>query len=40
MFKWHARWVRLVIAVSSIVVLAVGSGAGLRWGSMAEFFGG
>lgn len=39
MFKWNVRWVRLVIAIASIVALAVGSGAGLRWGSMS-FFGG
>jgi len=36
MFKWNPRWVRLAIAVSSIVALAVGSGAVLRWGEMAS----
>ena len=40
MFKWQARWFRLAIVVSSIVALAVGSGAGLRWGDMASFLGG
>ena len=40
MFKWNRRWVRLAIAVSSIVALAIGSGAGLRWGEMTSFLGG
>jgi hypothetical protein len=31
MFKWQARWMRLGIAIASIVAFAVASGAGWRW---------
>lgn len=31
MFKWHSRWVRLVIALSSIAAFVVAAGAGWRW---------
>ena len=30
MFKWHARWTRLVIALSSIAAFVIASGAGWR----------
>jgi len=38
MFKWYGRWLRLVIVIATITALAIGSGAGLRWGCMAEYF--
>jgi hypothetical protein len=31
MFKWQARWVRVMIALSSIAAFAVAAGAGWRW---------
>ena len=31
MFKWQARWVRVLIALSSIAAFAVAAGAGWRW---------
>ena len=31
MFKWQARWVRILIALSSIAAYAVAAGAGWRW---------
>jgi len=31
MFKWQARWVRIVLALSSIAAFAVAAGAGWRW---------
>lgn len=31
MFKWHVRWTRLVIALSSIAAFVIASGAGRRW---------
>jgi hypothetical protein len=31
MFKWQARWVRLLMALSSIAAFAVAAGAGWRW---------
>jgi hypothetical protein len=31
MFKWHARWIRLVISLSSIAAFVVAAGAGRRW---------
>lgn len=31
MFKWQARWVRLVVTLSSIAAFVVASGAGWRW---------
>lgn len=31
MFKWQTRWIRLLIALSSIAAFVVASGAGWRW---------
>jgi hypothetical protein len=31
MFKWQARWTRLLIALASIAAFAVAAGAGWRW---------
>jgi len=31
MFKWQARWVRILLALSSIAAFAVAAGAGWRW---------
>lgn len=31
MFKWKARWIRAMIALSSIAAFAVSAGAGWRW---------
>jgi hypothetical protein len=31
MFKWQARWTRLLIALASIAAFAIASGAGWRW---------
>ena len=31
MFKWQTRWIRLVLAVSSIAAFVVAAGAGWRW---------
>jgi hypothetical protein len=31
MFKWQARWTKLLIALSSIAAFAIASGAGRRW---------
>jgi hypothetical protein len=31
MFKWQARWTRLLIALSSIAAFVIASGAGRRW---------
>jgi hypothetical protein len=31
MFKWQTRWVRLVIALSSITAFVIAAGAGWRW---------
>jgi hypothetical protein len=30
-FKWQSRWVRVMLALSSIVAFAVSAGAGWRW---------
>jgi hypothetical protein len=30
-FKWQARWVRVMLALTSIVAFAVSAGAGWRW---------
>ena len=31
MIRWNARYVQLVVAVASLVSLAIASGAGARW---------
>jgi hypothetical protein len=31
MFKWQARWTRLLIALASISAFAIAAGAGWRW---------
>jgi hypothetical protein len=31
MFKWQARWVRLVISLSSLAMFVMAAGAGRRW---------
>lgn len=31
MFKWKARWIRLMVPLSSILVFVIASGAGRRW---------
>jgi hypothetical protein len=31
MFKWHVRWTRLLIALSSIAAFVIAGGAGWRW---------
>ena len=31
MFKWHVRWTRLLIALSSIAAFVMAAGAGWRW---------
>jgi hypothetical protein len=31
MFKWQTRWIRLVLAISSIAAFVVSAGAGWRW---------
>jgi hypothetical protein len=31
MFKWQARWVRLIVSLSSIAAFVIAAGAGRRW---------
>jgi hypothetical protein len=31
MFKWNARWMRVMVALASIAAFVVSAGAGWRW---------
>jgi hypothetical protein len=31
MFKWNARWMRVMVALASLAAFVISAGAGWRW---------